>query len=167
MTARLAIIDDISSGVIVRDIEGNISLWNRGAERVYGWSPREAVGNVSHDLLETVFPSPLEDINSQLLSKKYWEGELIHTLSNGVRVKVCSRWELEKDNDGQLRVIEINRAVSRLLPENAHFQKFYSSSFFSKLSSPWFLLPCFVLLVLFSFFIFFTEMHPAPLLEQM
>src|SRR4029077_3608089 len=44
--------------IIVRDLAGRILYWNRGAEELYGWTREQAIGRLSHDLLETGFPVP-------------------------------------------------------------------------------------------------------------
>lgn len=107
--------------VIIRDLEGNIVSWNRAAERSYGWSEKEALGNVSHSLLGTIFPQALEDINSQLVKSGVWNGELIHSLSDGTRVRVKSRWELVGGEQTDAAVVETNDFFVLLEPESAHF----------------------------------------------
>jgi len=104
---------------IIRDLRGNIADWNCAAEKRYGFSKMQAVGKVSHQLLRTVFPSPLSEINRQLLEREVWEGELIHTVSDGERVKVVSRWELYTDAEGVESVREINNVFEPVAPEDA------------------------------------------------
>src|SRR5450432_1761413 len=53
--------------VFVRDMNDVITYWNRGAEERYGWSSEEALGRVSHELMQTSFPAPLPEINAELL----------------------------------------------------------------------------------------------------
>ena len=55
--------------VMVRGMDGRILLWTRGLELLYGWTKAEAVGRFSHELLRTVFPLPLKEIESHLLRK--------------------------------------------------------------------------------------------------
>ncbi len=104
---------------IIRDIHGNIADWNTAAEKRYGFSKGQAVGTVSHRLLRTVFPCPLSKINEELLESNSWTGELIHTVRDGARVKVLSRWELYFDEQGKPKVREINDSFLPVEPETA------------------------------------------------
>ena len=67
-------------------------FWNHGAEELYGWTKEEAIGKVSHELLQTQFPEPLEQINDQLLRYGRWQGKLVHATRDGRRVEVVSEW---------------------------------------------------------------------------
>jgi PAS domain S-box-containing protein len=47
------------AAIVVRDpATSRIRFWNRGAQDLYGWTASEALGQVTHDLLRTVFPVP-------------------------------------------------------------------------------------------------------------
>src|SRR5215813_2222359 len=48
--------------IFVRDMNGLISYWNRGAQEVYGWTAEEAVGKNPDELMRTVFPKPFAEI---------------------------------------------------------------------------------------------------------
>jgi PAS domain S-box-containing protein len=99
--------------VLVRDMEGTITYWNRAAEELYGWPQMLALGRQSHDLLQTVFPMPPSRIDKELLDTGRWEGELIHTTRDGNKVTVSSRWALERDKGGQPQsVLETNTDIS-------------------------------------------------------
>ena len=87
--------------VVVRDMEGRITYWNRGAASLYGWSVKEAVGKAAHTLLHTEFPVPFETIHATLLTAGAWEGELQQTLRDGKKVIVSSRWTLHRDEAGR------------------------------------------------------------------
>src|SRR5579871_845934 len=92
--------------LMVREFDGTILHWTRGMERLYGWPQREAIGRKSHQLLQTIFPRPLADIEAELIDEGEWAGELIHTRRDGERLIAASHWSLsaaqiviEVDND--------------------------------------------------------------------
>jgi PAS domain S-box-containing protein len=100
--------------IFVRDMSDVITYWNRGAKEFYGWTAEEVVGKVtSHQLLQTVFPAPLEQINAELLGTGRWEGEIVHTKRDGAQVVVASRWSMERDEQGRpLATLETNNDIS-------------------------------------------------------
>ncbi|HYS09816.1 MAG TPA: PAS domain S-box protein, partial [Myxococcales bacterium] len=110
---QASLLDLTHDSVFVRDLNDVITYWNRGAEQRYGWSRAEAIGRVSHQLMETVFPAPLQEIESALYRTGQWEGELVHTTRDGTRVVVASRWSLQRDEQGRpCGVLETNNDVT-------------------------------------------------------
>src|SRR3712207_1584403 len=110
---RANLLDLTHDTVFVRDTEDVITYWNRGAAELYGWSAGEAIGQVSHGLMRTVFPAPLEEINEELLSTGRWEGELVHTKRDGAQVVVASRWSLQRDARGTpAAILETNNDIT-------------------------------------------------------
>jgi PAS domain S-box-containing protein len=103
------------ANVLVRDPEDRITLWNAGAQRLYGWSRQEAVGRVSHDLLRTRFPQPLGQIKAELAATGRWQGELTHAHKDGTTVVVASLWVLHRDDRGEpAAVLEVNNDITGL-----------------------------------------------------
>jgi two-component system, LuxR family, sensor kinase FixL len=98
---QAALLDLTHDTIFVRDVNDVITYWNRGAEELYGWTRHEAVGRNSHELNQTVFPAPLEDITAELIRTGRWEGELIHTRRDGTKVVAASRWSLQSDDQGR------------------------------------------------------------------
>jgi len=100
--------------IFVRDMQNVITYWNRGAEELYMLTAKEVVGKMTtHQLLRTVFPAPLEEIEAELLRTGRWEGELLHTKPDGTRVVVASRWSLQRDKRQQpVAVLELNTDVT-------------------------------------------------------
>jgi PAS domain S-box-containing protein len=99
--------------VMVRDMTGRILRWSRGSEKLYGFSTKEALGAISHELLRTCFAEPLEAINAQLERDGVWEGELTHRTRDGTEINVVSVWALHRDGrGGPPRVLESNSDVT-------------------------------------------------------
>jgi PAS domain S-box-containing protein len=99
--------------IFVRDMNDIISYWNRGAEELYGWTDKETIGRHSQELLQTIFPTPLEDIRAELLRNNRWEGELKKTKADGTQVVVASRWSLRRDEQARpLAILETNNDIT-------------------------------------------------------
>jgi PAS domain S-box-containing protein len=107
------LIDLAHDTILVRDSQSRILSWNRGAEELYGWTAQEAVGQVSHSLLQTRFPLPCEAIDTLLEQEWQWEGELVHIRRDSTRVTVASRQVLVRDEMGKPgAILEINRDIT-------------------------------------------------------
>lgn len=100
---------------LVRDIHDHITSWNPGAERLYGFSQAEAIGKVSHALLRTRFPEPIEQIRAKLFANGGWQGELEHQTRDGRQVVVASFWALHRDKSGEPQaILEVNNDITEL-----------------------------------------------------
>jgi PAS domain S-box-containing protein len=109
--ARL--LDLTRDSVLVCDLESVITYWNRGAEELYGWAKEEAVGKVTHQLLQTIFPAPLERITEELFRSGRWEGELLRKRRDGTRVTVASRWPVQLGDEGEpIGTLETNNDIT-------------------------------------------------------
>ncbi len=114
LAERARLLDLSSDAIFVRDAADRVTYWNRSASELYGYSREEAVGRVSHELLRTEFPEPLERITEQLHQDNRWTGELIHRHKDGSRIVVASRWTLDRDGGGnRKRVLETNNDITQ------------------------------------------------------
>ncbi|HKX03506.1 MAG TPA: PAS domain S-box protein [Methylomirabilota bacterium] len=110
---RAGLLDLTHDTVFVRDMNDVVTYWNRAAEEFYGWKAVEAIGKVSHHLTQTIFPEPFEHIQATLLQAGRWEGELVHTRSDGSQAVVASRWSLQRDRHGHpLAILETNNDIT-------------------------------------------------------
>ena len=99
--------------IFVRDMSDTITYWNRGAQELYGWTAEQAMGKHSHELLQTDFPIPIDEVRAELLRTGRWEGELQKTKADGARIVVASRWSLRRDEQGRpLAILETNNDVT-------------------------------------------------------
>jgi PAS domain S-box-containing protein len=113
MRRQAALLDLAHDSIFVRDHEGRITYWNEGAARIYGWSKEEALGQVSHKLLQTRFPVPLEQIVEIVRSTGHWEGEIVHVSRDARRITMESRWAIQRDvNDDSFSILEINKDIT-------------------------------------------------------
>lgn len=111
---QAALLDLAHDAIFARNRTGLVTYWNQGAQETYGWTSRQALGQVVHELLQTRFPQPQPEIEAQVYLAGRWEGELVHVRSDGVSIVVESRWALQLDAAGRpCAILEINRDVSR------------------------------------------------------
>ena len=112
-TQQASLLNLTHDTIIARDMNDIITFWNRGAEELYGWSWQEVVGKHSHQLLQTEFPIPIEEIQAELLRTGRWEGELRKTKADGSGVVVASRWSLRQDEHGRpTTILETNNDIT-------------------------------------------------------
>lgn len=98
---------------IIQKLDGTILYWNSFAESMYGWSRRQAVGRKSHELLETEFAQPLEEIQSRLLQSGNWTGEFRQRRRDGTLIWVASDWTLHRNSAGEpVSVAQMNSDVT-------------------------------------------------------
>jgi PAS domain S-box-containing protein len=110
---KASLLDLTHDAIFARGMDDVITYWNRGAAKLYGWSSKAAVGKVSYQLLQTIFPAPLDEIKAELLRSGRWEGELIQTKRDGTRVTVASRWSLQRDRQGSpAMILAINNDIT-------------------------------------------------------
>jgi PAS domain S-box-containing protein len=99
--------------ILIRDLSDRIVFWNTGAEQMFGWTADEALDKISHTLLLTQYPRPLEEIKARVLAHGHWEGELVHVRKNGERIVVATRWVLHRDKQGKPKaILAVNNDVT-------------------------------------------------------
>ena len=112
-TRQASLLNLTHDTIFVRDMRDIITYWNRGAQELYGWMAEDAIGRRPRDLLQTIFPAPLEEINANLLRNGRWEGDLVHTKRDGAKLTVASRWALQRDEHGQpTAILETNNDIT-------------------------------------------------------
>jgi PAS domain S-box-containing protein len=114
LSQQARLLDLSNDAILVRDGDDRIQYWNRGATEIYGYTREEALGRVTHELLRTEFPEPLERIKEILSRDDRWSGELVHTRRDGVKIFVVSRWALERDGNKKVaRILETNSEITQ------------------------------------------------------
>jgi PAS domain S-box-containing protein len=112
-TQQASLLNLTHDSIFVRDMDFVITYWNRGAQELYGWSPEEATGKRSSELLQTIFPAPMDEIRAELEKTGRWEGELKRTRADGSEVLVSSRWSLRRDEQQRpSTILETNNDIT-------------------------------------------------------
>lgn len=122
------LLDLAQDAIFVRDIDGTIKYWNRGAQRLYGYTARRARGKTATDLLRTQLPEPFEKIMTSLRERGVWEGELVQSGRDGRQIVVSSRWAMQQRRDGSAEILEINTDISERKRQEAFREHFIANA---------------------------------------
>jgi PAS domain S-box-containing protein len=98
---QAALLDLASDAILVRDLSGKVRFWNKGAERLYGWSAARAIGNQMNALFPKQDKLALAAAEEELLARGEWTGELRKHTQSGQEVTVSSRWTLLRNERGE------------------------------------------------------------------
>lgn len=103
-TARLlsAIVESTSDAIIGKTLTGIVTSWNRGAERIYGYSAAEMIGNS----IAIIFPEDSDDDLESILTR----------LRSGERVERYTTRRRRKDG----RIIDVSITISPIFDERGN-----------------------------------------------
>ena len=97
---QAALLDITADAIFMSDLENQIVFWNKGAERLYGWTVEEAITLDASELLFKETSSQLEAAQKTVAENGSWQGELHQITKQGKEVIVSSRWSLVRAPDG-------------------------------------------------------------------
>jgi PAS domain S-box-containing protein len=96
---QAALMDKAHDAIVVRDLDGTVTFWNKGAERLYGWTAEEAVGQ--RVFLSRADTSRYDAAMKELLDRGEWSGSLEHTTKAGQQLTVDAGWTLLTGHQGE------------------------------------------------------------------
>jgi PAS domain S-box-containing protein len=99
--ARSLLLDEVDAAVVATDRWGVVTLWNRTAERLFGWPASRALGRPILEL--TVRDQDRGRVASVIDSLRHrgaWEGELLVTRADGTRFPIYTRNTTLHDDTG-------------------------------------------------------------------
>ena len=118
------LIDLTPDAIIVTNLNDAITLWNKGAEKMYGWTSDEAIGKDIHDLLESKFPHSLKEVLEQIRREGKWSGELTQKDKNRDKLVVQSSWLGKLGKDGKLaEILESNVDITERIQMQAKLEE--------------------------------------------
>jgi signal transduction histidine kinase len=98
--------------ILIRSLDGRITLWSPAMQKRYGFTSNEALGQVAHRLLRTVFWKPLHEVEAVLVEQKTWTGGLMHRRVDGHPITTGHRWYLHPDvTGGESLVAELHSDI--------------------------------------------------------
>lgn len=102
---QAALLDQAQDAILVRDLDQNILYWNKGAEKIYGWTSEEVIGKNAEELLFKDRSGQFEAACDAILQNGEWKGEMHQARRDGREIIVESRWTLVRDEQGQPKSI--------------------------------------------------------------
>lgn len=106
------ILEYTHDAIVIWEMAGKgIVYWNGAAERIYGYSRREATGKTTHTLLQTRLDGGVSQLEAKLARYGVWAGELTHTTRSGAKIVMQSRLALMSQRNGRWLVLEVNRDI--------------------------------------------------------
>ncbi|MET0857737.1 MAG: PAS domain S-box protein, partial [Telluria sp.] len=96
---QASLLDKAQDAISVTGNDTRITYWNKGAQRLYGWTADEAIGKTKEELIVV----DLDQFNSayqSTLQQGEWTGELLKRHKDGRPFPVESHFTLMRDDDG-------------------------------------------------------------------
>ena len=120
---QASLLDKARDAIVVADTTGCVQYWNKSAERLYGWSSAEVMGQSVATLL-------FEDeatgghAYDTLMDSGEWNGEVARRRKQGQPVQVEARWTLVRDEQGEPRsILMIDTDITQRKQAEAKIQK--------------------------------------------
>jgi diguanylate cyclase (GGDEF)-like protein/PAS domain S-box-containing protein len=121
---KAELLDKAQDAILVAGIDDSrILYWNKGAERLYGWTSEEVTGRLAPNILHP----DLSEMNARIaatLKDGDWSGEISHSRKDGTIVEVETHLTLVKSEDGKPRsILAINTNITKRKEAEAQMQR--------------------------------------------
>ncbi|BCZ83549.1 hypothetical protein PTKU64_72240 [Paraburkholderia terrae] len=122
---QLEMLDLTHDAIIVYDMDDHVTFWNQGAERLYGWTAQQAMGQPLHELTQTKASTmPIDEIRRETLLHGGWHGELERIRNDGATVYISSRCTLWRDDRGKpLAILATSNDITARKQMEAELQR--------------------------------------------
>ncbi|MGQ0642576.1 MAG: ATP-binding protein, partial [Gemmatimonadaceae bacterium] len=105
------LLEEVHEPVLVWELDGRITYWNRAAQEYYGYTPDQALGRERAELLAGRVPAAW--FRSSLTQSGRWSGELAQTRNDGESIVVDTRMTLFREGASSL-VLETHHPITEL-----------------------------------------------------
>jgi len=110
---QAALLDQAQDAILVRDLNQNILFWNKGAEKIYGWSAEEVIGKNAEEILFKDRSAQFDAARQSIIQNGEWKGEMHQMRRDGTDINVESRWTLVRDEQGNPKsILVINTDIT-------------------------------------------------------
>jgi diguanylate cyclase (GGDEF)-like protein/PAS domain S-box-containing protein len=126
---QASLLDKAKDAIVVRGLDNRVHYWNKGAERLYGWTAEEAIGRSVEELLYED-PTELHNATRRVIELGEWSGEITERRKNGTTLPVEAQWTLVRDEAGQPKSIfaiktdiSVRKAAERRVQQLAFYDQ--------------------------------------------
>jgi PAS domain S-box-containing protein len=104
LVQQAALLDKARDAILVRDLDHRVTYWNKGAERLYGWTSAEAMGGRVEQLLR-IDPGTFREADEAVRHNGAWNGEIQTIAKSGAELTLDSSWTMVRDGDDRPKSI--------------------------------------------------------------
>jgi diguanylate cyclase (GGDEF)-like protein/PAS domain S-box-containing protein len=129
MREQSKLLDNAQDAIFVQDMDTRILYWNKGAERMFGWTAEDVMGRQTKEIFSCTFPD-VEKFRASVLEHGEWTGELQKCHKSGRLLTVESRCTIVRGEDGKARsILAINTDITdrKLAEARNHQLAFYDA----------------------------------------
>jgi two-component system cell cycle sensor histidine kinase/response regulator CckA len=118
---QAALLNKARDAILVIDLKGIITFWNDGAERLYGWSASDTIGQLNIATFSNA-EADFEHALRETLERDEWQGDLRQTNRQGGAFFVESRWTLIREMENRPKsILIINSDITEKRKLEAQF----------------------------------------------
>lgn len=125
------LLDCVTDSVVATDLETRIVYWGKGAERLYGYSAEEAMGQPYHDVAGSIEEEDEEAFQRNVIAQGFWRGEHVQRKRDGTVFRSSTLVSLVKDYAGRpcgfigidQDITESKRAEAELAQYREHLEE--------------------------------------------
>ena len=133
-----AIVESSDDAIVSKDLNGIIASWNAGAQRIFGYTPEEAIGRS----LTLIIPAELRDEEKQIIRRlrngeRIDHFETVRVNKSGDRLNISITVSPVRDSRGRIigaskiarDITERNRIEAALRQREAHLRATFSQTY--------------------------------------
>jgi PAS domain S-box-containing protein len=111
---QTTILENVSDAVISSDMNFVMKSWNRAAEKMYGWTMKEALGKTFREIIHLEYlDNSREDFYDKFQKDSSYKGEFIHYRKDGQPIIVFSSITKILDENGRsIGIVSVNRDIT-------------------------------------------------------
>ncbi|MEQ1606277.1 MAG: PAS domain S-box protein [Pyrinomonadaceae bacterium] len=97
---QASLLDKAQDAILVCDLNYKVLYWNKGAQRIYGWTAEAAVGRNLAELIADNDQDGLSKARTAVENSDEWKFETTHIKRTGESIAIESRWTLVRNDKG-------------------------------------------------------------------